>query len=135
MDQGQNPFNTPPYGAGGQYDIVAQHVLGIEGRLSDNASDYGGLTKFGCSLPFLQGQARIDPLVAQRFDLNGDGVIDAAYIQALTSQQVLNLFFHCIWCRKLRLDLAINDGSGAAIELLQTALNNFLVGVNYACAA
>ncbi len=144
MDQGQNPFNTPLYASTSRYAIVGPHELGIEGGLSDNAADHGSWTKFGCSLPFLQGEAGADPLVMQWFDHNGDGVIDAADIQALTSQQVLNLFYHSIWCRELRLDLglipptldgavfdqAVNGGPKAAYELLQTALNMFLVGVN-----
>lgn len=144
MDQGQNPFNTPMYAAVGRFAAVGPHVLGIEGGLSDNEADHGSWTKFGCSLPFLQDQAKADPLVMQWFDQDGDGVIGAADIQALTSQQVLNLFFRCIWCRELHLDMAmipptldgavfdqaVNDGPGAAIELLQTSLNRFLIGVN-----
>ena len=141
---GQNPFDTPLYAQTSRYAIVGPHELGIEGGLSDNAADHGSWTKFGCSLPFLQDQAKADALVMRWFDQDGDGVIGPADIQALTSQQVLNLFYHCIWCRELRLDLgmipapldgavfdqAVNDGPAAAIDLLQAALNGFLVGVN-----
>jgi len=142
MDQGQNPFNTPLYAPTSRYAIVGPHELGIEGGLSDNAADHGSWTKFGCSLPFLQDQAKADALVMRWFDRDGDGVIGPADIQALTSQQVLNLFYHCIWCRELRMDIetipapldgavfdqAVNDGSTASIKLLQTALNRFVTG-------
>jgi lysozyme family protein len=143
---GQNPFDTPLYASVGRYAVVGPHVLGIEGGLANVPGDHGGLTKYGCSLPWLQDEAKVDPLVAQWFDLDGDGQIDAGDIEALTPQQVLNLFFHCIWCRELHLDLAmipptldgavfdqaVNDGPAAAIKLLQTSINTMLVGVNLA---
>jgi lysozyme family protein len=139
---GQNPIDTPLYAVGGRYDIVARHVLGIEGGLSSLPADHGGITNYGTSLRFLQAEGRIDAWVANNYDLDGDGDLDGADIRKLTPEEAVNLFYHCIWCRELRMDLqtipapldgavfdqAVNDGSVAAIKLLQTALNRFVVG-------
>jgi len=140
MAKGQSEEFTPEFPAGGRFDVVAQHVLGIEGGYVNHAADHGGATQFGISLRFLKVEGALD---ANRdgfkdFDLDFDGDIDGADVRLLTKGLALNLYYHCFWRRLVldglpvrvdaaAFDLAVNCGAKAATKMLQRALNRLVL--------
>jgi lysozyme family protein len=99
-------------------------VLRIEGVLSTNAEDNGGVTKYGISLRFLQ---------SIEMDLTGDGIVTEDDVRALTEPQAIALykrhfwtapgFDRLPWWAALPLfDFGVNSGPGTASRHFQSAL-------------
>jgi lysozyme family protein len=120
-----------------RFRAVNAHVLGIEGGFSDRKADLGGPTNDGVSLRFAIAAGSIDANHDgfKDLDLNMDGVIDGHDIRLITPEIATGLFFKNFWLdTNIYLlpapfdaacyDEAVNAGEGAAVKLLQRALNS-----------
>ena len=106
------------------HDFVAKW----EGGLADHPSDPGGITNYGISLRFLQGEG---------IDIDGDGDVDADDIRGLTFEQAALLYRQYFW-EPFRLsdfpqdiatcfyDCAVNCGPRRATRITQRACNSFV---------
>lgn len=105
-------------------DIIIEHEGGA--RFVDHPSDPGGATKWGISLSYARYQKA-------RFDLDGDGDVDADDIRLLTREQAIEAYRDGFWnparCGELPpglalsvFDMAVNQGQGAAVRALQRAV-------------
>lgn len=138
MQGAQLTFKIEPlYTADARFLTVAAHVVGVnEGGKVNAKADHGGATNMGISLRFLVSEGAIDANHDgfKDYDLDMDGDIDVADINALTSEDALSLYYRCFW-RRLDLgrlpvhidaavfDQAVNGGAVAAVKLLQKAVN------------
>ena len=106
-----------------RFNAALDVVLAFEGGRADDVRDPGGLTLRGISLAFLQGLG---------VDINKDGVVDRADVEALTDAQVRGLYRAEFWqackCDDLPagldlavFDCAVNQGPPTAAKLLQKA--------------
>jgi lysozyme family protein len=105
-----------------------QATLRMEGGYSDDPDDPGGATRFGVSLRFLR---------AQGLDIDGDGDVDQADVQALTVEAAEAIYREHFWvggrCDQIvsrllapkMFDMCVNLGSGQAWRVVQRALNRF----------
>lgn len=105
-------------------DIIIEHEGGA--RFVNHSSDPGGATKWGISLSYARYQKA-------RFDLDGDGDVDADDIRVLTREQAIEAYRDGFWtparCGELPpglalsvFDMAVNQGQGAAVRALQRAV-------------
>lgn len=112
-----NPFPT-------YVDLVIKDEGGA--KFVDHPNDPGGATKWGISLSFARYQKA-------RFDLDGDGDVDAADIMVLTRAEAIEAYHDLFWVpvrgKDLpaylaypTFDMAINQGIGAASRALQRAV-------------
>lgn len=95
-----------------------------EGGWSDHAKDPGGLTRWGWTLK---------SLVAKRLDINADGRIDRADLEAMTKTDAARLYKVHYWdavrgdelpppLALLAFNSSVNQGPGRAARFLQTAV-------------
>lgn len=124
-----------------RFKVVCGRVIGIEGGLADNPADRGGLTNFGLTLRFLIDQGRIDaghPRFAD-LDLDQSGAIDSKDLLAMTPSSAERVYRDCVWVPYglwslpepfdgAVFDQVVNDGPGAAVKLLQRAINSAFHG-------
>lgn len=104
------------------------HTQAAEGGYVDHPNDHGGATNYGVSLRLMQ-------TLGSKWDLNGDGKIDAADIKLLTPEHAQEIFKDVFWTPNKYdmisnqaiatkvFDLAVNAGSSRANKLLQEAIN------------
>lgn len=102
--------------------MLAHH----EGGFVDHSDDPGGPTNFGISLRFLRQEG---------IDIDGDGDIDLADIQAVTAAKSRDIYKEKFWkpcrCAEIRshmvagkvFDMAVNMGQRQAYKLVQRAVN------------
>ncbi len=119
-----------------RFKVVCDHLLGVEGRVSNNPADHGGLTDFGLSLRYLIAQGKLDaghPRFAD-LDLDHDGAIDAGDLAVMTPASAERIYRDCVWIPYglwslprpfdgALFDQVVNDGPSAAVKLLQRAIN------------
>ncbi|MDR6708150.1 lysozyme family protein [Novosphingobium sp. 1748] len=114
----------------------------VEGGLSNDRDDRGGITKFGVSLRFLAAEGAFDEDGDGKadFDLDMDGDIDGQDIRQLTPANAVFLFYRCFWQRlgietlpipapigEMVFDQAVNGGVVTSRKLLQRAINSCLM--------
>lgn len=108
-------------------------ILRAEGGYVDDPDDPGGATRYGISLRYLRGKGGLG-------DIDGDGVVDADDIRALTEQDAIRFFLDDFWspCRCDELpdpiaialaDGAVNMGVRRAVMLLQETVHATIDGV------
>lgn len=114
------------------FDVAIQSVLQNEGGFVNDPQDSGGATKYGISLKWLSSLT-LEPEIAH-LDQNGNGVIDAEDIAALTRNHAVELYRHYFWephrYERIRnqqiatkvFDFSVNVGSHASHSCLQWAL-------------
>ena len=102
---------------------MAEEIVAREGGYVNDPDDPGGATNFGVTIHTLRRLG---------LDLNGDGVVDAADVRALTRAQAVELFITHYW-RRPRIDalpemlqpsvfdMYVNAGSNA-VRILQRLL-------------
>jgi lysozyme family protein len=130
-----------------RFDLAVARLLKTEGGFVNHPKDPGGATNFGISLRFLLIEGRIDANHDRfaDFDLDMDGDIDVADIRKLTHKDAEVLYRRCFWDRlgcegfarplgEMLFDQAVNGGIGAAVKILQRAIN-FASGVDGAMGA
>lgn len=125
-----------------RYAAAARKLLGVEGELSDDPDDRGGITKYGVSLRFLAAEGAFDEDGDGKadFDLDMDGDIDGQDIRLLTPANAVFLFYRCFWQRlgietlpipapigEMVFDQAVNGGIITSRKLLQRAINECLL--------
>lgn len=112
------------------FDIAIKFVLSNEGGLVNNPNDPGGITNFGISLRFLKS-------TNQKYDFNGDGIINENEIIDLKEDQAKLIYKNEFWnlsrfdkinnqtlCNYI-FDMAVNSGHAMSIKLAQRALCSF----------
>lgn len=125
---------SAPLAPSARFAAAWARLLRTEGGYVNAASDRGGPTKYGVSLRFLAAEARLDPAIRTRFDLDMDGDIDGADVRRLTPALAEQLYDRCFWTRygcedlpsplgEAFFDQAVNGGAVAAGKLLQAAIN------------
>lgn len=114
-----------------RFNEALEVTLKHEGGYNDVQGDAGGATNYGVSLRFLKDLYKTDDWV----DLNGDGLIDAKDIKALTKEDAAKIYYKQFWQRQhcdlishkevaLKLfDMSVNMGIKQAAKLLQRATN------------
>lgn len=122
-----------------RYRAEVKKLLGVEGgsKVTDDAHDHGGTTKFGISLRFLASEGAFDDDHDGKadFDLDMDGDIDGQDVRALTAGDAIYLYHRCFWeplnCDRypqpigeMLFDQAVNGGRTTACKLLQRAINS-----------
>lgn len=140
--QSNSPSDIVVEGYSPRYAGAARKLLGVEGELSDDPSDRGGITKFGISLRFLAAEGAFDEDGDGKadFDLDMDGDIDGHDIRLLTPSNAVFLFYRCFWQRlgietlpipapigEMVFDQAVNGGITTSRKLLQRAINSCLL--------
>ncbi len=113
-------------------------LIRIEGGYVNDKFDRGGATKYGISLRFMaiEGLLDLDKDSYADFDLNRDGRLDALDVALLTPSHAQALYLRIFfidtgfWSLPRPFDAAlfdfgVNAGSGAAVKILQRALNQF----------
>lgn len=104
-------------------------TFNLEGGYVDDKVDNGGATNFGISMRFLKS------LPVDKADINGDGQVTIADIEALKPEHAKEFYEKYFWnpCRcsemhgdvaVLHFDAAVNSGNKQANKLLQRALNS-----------
>lgn len=96
------------------FDIAFTEIIGIEGGLSDNKNDRGGLTKFGIS------QKAFPLLDIRNLTLDGAKKI---YFENYWKTPNLNLEKFELKNAIELFDIAVNSGVGTSARILQRALN------------
>lgn len=105
-----------------EFALALRWIFLAEGLLSDDPDDRGGITNYGISLRWLRSHPD--------GDINGDGVIDADDIRALTPDQAAAFYYTAFWigsgCHLLParpalalFDFAVNSGVSRAATILQ----------------
>lgn len=114
-----------------RFNEALTETLKNEGGYNDVQGDAGGATNFGISLRYLKDLYKSDDWV----DLNGDGVIDAKDIKALSKEDAAKIYYKQFWQRQhcdlithkevaIKLfDMSVNMGLKQAAKLLQRAVN------------
>lgn len=114
------------YSPEARFQLAANFVLKLEGKLSDNPNDPGGITNYGISLRFLK---------AAGVDIDCDGDIDADDIRKVTPDKAKEIYrekwwnpygyerIHSIEIAKRLFAAAIHMGQKAATKRLQNAIN------------
>lgn len=114
-----------------RFNEAFTETLKNEGGYNDTQGDAGGATNFGISLRYLKDLYKTDDWV----DLNGDGVIDARDIKALTKEEAAKIYYEQFWQRQhcdlivhkevaIKLfDMSVNMGIQQSAKLLQRAYN------------
>jgi len=109
------------------FNMAVETILENEGGLTDHPADPGGITNFGITLPVL----REDGVFG---DINGNGMIDAEDIKAMTEEQAKSIYKRLWWDRYAygqienqwiatkQLDLSVNMGPRQAHVVTQRAL-------------
>lgn len=106
-----------------RFPLAMQHVLRWEGGLSDNPADPGGRTNYGVSLRWLEHRG---------IDVNGDGQVSAADVDALTPEKASILYRRYFWNEALDqlesdavaiylFDMMVNMGEDRAVRIAQEA--------------
>lgn len=110
-----------------EYDKCFLKTLELEGVLTDDANDTGGITMYGISLKFLKDE---------KLDLNGDGVIDENDILKVDKEQAKLLYKLFFWnklkcddiksfiIKKQLFDIGVNMGNKTAVKIMQKCLNS-----------
>lgn len=99
--------------------LAVQRTLVEEGVLSDRASDRGGITKYGVTIPFLTDYLGKPATAADIIALTKDKAIDAYYVVIWKKRGLASL------PGKIAgevFDFAVNSGPGQAIKTLQKVL-------------
>jgi lysozyme family protein len=109
-------------------------TLKLEGGLSQDPRDPGGVTNCGVSLRYALQQIGAHPEAARLFDIDHDGQVDRRDIEGLTADEAAEIYFEDWWRpgwqRALSppilawkaFDTAVNAGPRRAAVILQTAL-------------
>lgn len=106
----------------------------IEGNLVDDSQDPGGITNLGISLRFATTVTDLAKDGHPLLDVDGDGDVDADDIRKLDPHRAEVVYEHLFWkplhCDELIwpvaiqvFDSGVNQGRGAAVVLLQEAVN------------
>lgn len=114
------------------FDSCQAFTLKMEGGLSDDAQDKGGLTKYGVSLAYLKDLEKSRPSLVR--DILGVSVVKRADIYNLTKAQAGAFFKATFWTpydldsmpQAVALcwyDLNVNHGPVNAARILQRAAN------------
>jgi lysozyme family protein len=72
-------------------------TLPLEGGLVDNPHDPGGVTDHGVSLRWALAEIAAHPDEIALFDIDHDGVVDAADIRGLTPTTAADIYFTAWW--------------------------------------
>ena len=117
-------------------------ILKHEGKLSDDPSDKGGITKYGISLRYLKQLIASRPDLMSNYDLSHDKIINDYDIANMSIEEARELYRTQFW-DKLKigrinnqriatkvLDMSVNMGTSRAIKLLQQACGK-LSGSNH----
>lgn len=120
---------------GGYFDTFVGKVIVHEGgaRFTKNAADPGGATKWGISLSYAKYQGT-------RFDVDGDGDVDADDIRVLTGETAILAYYEDFWVpvsgtllhpalAYSTFDMAVNQGVRAASRTLQRAVGATADGI------
>jgi len=113
------------------FDLSVEEILKIEGGLSDNPDDPGGITNFGISIRFAGSIG---------FDLDEDGDTDEDDIKALNIEGAKLIYFEHFWVKihgdllprglaHIVFDEAVNQGPRSAIKDLQYAVGATVDGI------
>lgn len=114
------------------FETCQQFVLKMEGGLSDDVEDKGGLTKFGVSWAYLKDLEKSRPSLIR--DILGVSVVTRSDIYNLTKQQAAQFFKATFWTpydidtmpQSIALcwyDMNVNHGAKNATKILQRACN------------
>ena len=114
----------------GNFDRAINVIRKHEGGYVNHEKDPGGATHYGISLRFLKGLGFLG-----NADINNDGCIDVADIQALTEEQANEFYKREFWDRyhydKIDnnavatkvFDIAVNAGPATAARVVQKSIN------------
>jgi lysozyme family protein len=114
------------------FDACQLFTLKMEGGLSDDAQDKGGLTKYGVSWAYLKDLERSRPSLVR--DILGVSVVSRNDIYNLTKEQAGAFFKATFWTpydldtmpQSVALcwyDMNVNHGAGNTAKILQRACN------------
>ena len=110
------------------YQFMAPHEWNAKHNYTNNPADPGGATKYGVTLATLQGLGSLG-------DLDGDGIVDAADVRAMTEGDAKGIYWNQYWkfsdieddrVAAKAFDLAVNLGPKTGVKYLQRAVS-FLV--------
>ncbi len=111
------------------FSIAVDWLLRFEGGFADDLNDSGGATAFGVSARFLNENKLL------RYDLNGNGVVDADDMRHFTKIDAIDIYRRFWWDQnnyhlltnndiaKRVFDFAVNAGQVTAIKTLQVCIN------------
>lgn len=111
-----------------------EFTMRMEGGLSDDPHDSGGITKYGVSIVFLSDLAKWNPGVVAGFGIRIP--VTSETIRNLTKDQAERLFHHEFWIPNgcdgfpapvalCLYDMSVNHGRSAAVKIMQRAANAF----------
>lgn len=114
------------------FEVCQKFTLKMEGGLSDDAADKGGLTKYGVSWAFLKDLEKTKPSLIR--DILGVSVVSRSDIYNLTKEQAGAFFRARFWdpydldtmpqsVALCWFDMNVNHGAGNAAKVLQRACN------------
>jgi len=109
-------------------------TIKIEGGLTEDPRDGGGVTNYGVSLRWALRQLRADPSQARWLDIDHDGHVDRRDIEGLTVDEAADIYFADWWLTGWFdqavpvimawkcFDVAVNTGPKRSAIILQKAL-------------
>lgn len=119
------------------FDLAIPIVLKHEGLLFSDASDRGGVTKYGISLTYVKLLIKKNPQLLVEIDSNHDNALTGNDIVKLSKAEAINIYKYQWWIplnfsninnQKIAtkiFDMAVNMGPNEAIELFQESCSAF----------